>query len=395
MSSRGYFLLSSVKSAPKAAPKFVPKSVRRFVNAFVLAVFTLGSVAHASPGDRSSVSDRTEGSLHVESSEVGGLPVQVQLETRFVSPGESAKVLAEGLSTTAETIVVSSDDEPTLLEAAKVSETGSRGRVFLLPFGKLVKKTAQAAGGVNEAIKFSGQYFVNTFKKDWIGVTIATFTLGNEVIRWVHVSSVSNFVVASNIVYASLWAAIFLDKDTWSKTTKPIQRTFRKLFGLSQVIPDRPSLQDTALKFAAGLTLSLALNSGRVAIVGIDQFTQSIFDPMKLAMPLVMGAVMTSVGFSWSEMIGAIDEKVTPRAKKITRVIINARSCLISYVAASAMLMNPADYGYKPWLYVTISGITGLVLYSKVKQLTSLLEWRPKAQRERMRAQRCEAVFGL
>ena len=141
-----------------------------------------------------------------------------------------------------------------------------------------------------------------------------------------------------------------------------------------------------AIKFLSGLTLSMMLNGGRATLIGIDQFSQHVFQPLGLTMPFIMGAVMTAVGFSWSELMGSVDETRFPRAKKILRLVLNSRSCLISYFAASAMLMNPEHYGFTPWIAVTLSGITGLLLYKNAKRLVPFLEGRG-------RSFRCENIF--
>ncbi|RYZ82575.1 MAG: hypothetical protein EOP06_21455 [Proteobacteria bacterium] len=203
-------------------------------------------------------------------------------------------------------------------------------------------------------------------------------------------STASNFVITSNIIYSVLWSSLFLDKDTWSKVTKPIQKTYRRLFGLSEIVPNQRTASDIGIKFLSGLTLSLVLNAGRVTIVGIDQLARASFAPLALTMPFVMGAVMTAAGFSWSELIGSIDEGQYPKAKKRLRFVMNSRSCLISYFAASAMLMNPESYGLSPWIAVTLSGATGLFLYSNAARFVPLLE---RVGLRTARAGQCQAAF--
>lgn len=314
------------------------------------------------------------GSIRVRTSDPAGSAADVDFKVQTLDAQEVEAELNKALAQKSDSIIVSSDDDVVLERAVEASKAGPPGRTFLLPFGKAIRKTAQIAGGANELLRKSGHYLVDTAKHDKIGFALATFTLSNEIVRWVHVTTASNFVISSNIVYTILWSAIFLNKDTWSRTTRPIQRTYRRLLGLSEVIPDAPNAQDTALKFLSGLSLSLALNGGRAALVGIDQLAQHTFSLVNLSMPFVMGAVMTAAGFSWSELMGSIDEGDHPRAKTIMRYVMNSRSCLVGYFAASAMLMNPESYGLMPWLAVTLSGATGLVLYSNVKKLVPFLD---------------------
>lgn len=306
--------------------------------------------------------------------------INVQFEVKEVEPEQAEEELASQLANAnAETVIVSSDEIP-VLEQTATSKPGA----LLIPYGKAIRRAAELPGGINQLLRKSGAYIGQAFKKDKIGFGLATFNVSNEVVRWIHVSTASDFVITSNIIYSIVWAGLFVDKDTWSKTTKPIQKTYRKLFGLGDAIPSHPTAQDTAIKFLSGLTLSMILNTGRAAIVGIDQLAHQVFDPLNLSMPFVMGAVMTAVGFSWSELIGSIDENQFPRTKKIMRFVMNSRSCLISYFAASAMLMNPEHYGIMPWIVVSISGTTGLALYSTAKK------WLPWVE-----GPRCESLFTL
>jgi hypothetical protein len=360
--------------------------LRVFLNLSLVFALTFGSSVRAErPVDESAT-----GSLQVtDRSDASSL--NVRFEVREIDADSVSTELSEALRNgefagtpegdSSETIV-STDQDAVLLQAAKSKTT-------LIPFGRAIRRTADLAGGINSLLRSSGLYLVNAFKKDKIGFGIATFTLGNEIVRWIHVTSASDFVITSNIVYSILWSAIFVDKDTWSKTTKPIQQTLRKVFGLSQVIPDSPTASDMAMKFLSGLSLSMILNSGRAVLVGIDQLAHRVFDPLTLSMPFIMGAVMTAVGFSWSELIGSIDEARFPRAKKIMRLVMNSRSCIISYFAASAMLMNPEHYGLMPWIAVTLSGVTGLALYANAKRVLPVLEglWK------RRPALTCEALF--
>lgn len=381
MSSAKYFLPNVLKRTPA-------KAILTLFVAAAVATAPLASFASSAPlSDSENATGSMQVTSQVTSLDPNAASVDVQFETKMLDSEKVTAELAEALTTSADSVIISSDDDQVLAQASDDSKAKSPGRVFLIPFGKAIRKSADVAGGANQLLRNSGQYIINAAKKDKIGFAIATFTLSNEVIRWVHVTSASNFVITSNIIYAVLWASIFVDKDTWSKTTRPIQRMYRRLLGLSEVIPDQPTAHDTALKFLSGLTLSLTLNAGRAALIGIDQLSQHTFSLLNLTMPFVMGAVMTAAGFSWSELMGSIDESRFPRTKKITRFVMNSKSCLISYFAASAMLMNPADYGITPWIAVAVSGVTGLVLYSNVKKVLPLLE------RAAPPALTCEALF--
>ncbi|RYZ64676.1 MAG: hypothetical protein EOP05_21695, partial [Proteobacteria bacterium] len=142
------------------------------------------------------------GSLHLTSAS-GLTPrpsaIQVDFQVEEIEADQSAEVLDAKLAgvlspNNSELVIVSSDEDAVLSQVVAASTQQPRGRLFLIPFGKAIKSTSHAVGGLNEALRFSGSYFVNAFKRDKIGVSIATFTLGNEIIRWMHVSTASNFV---------------------------------------------------------------------------------------------------------------------------------------------------------------------------------------------------------
>ena len=396
-SAKGQIALNEQRAFTVLSAKyFLPALLKRTPARAILSFLVASSIA-ASPvttyaaAQQQAGVDLATGSMRVTSVDPDGTSVDVKFETKVINSESVTTELATALATGAGSVIVSSDDYQVLAQARENSKTKAPGHVFLIPFGQAIRKSADVVGGANQLIRNSGQYLVNAAKKDKLGFAIATFTLSNEVIRWVHVTTASNFVVTSNIIYAILWASIFVDKDTWSRATKPIQRLYRRLFGLSEVIPDHPSAQDTSLKFLAGLTLSLTLNAGRATLVGIDQLAQHTFSLLNLSMPFVIGAVMTAAGFSWSELMGSIDEAKYPRTKKGARFVMNSKSCLVSYFAASAMLMNPADYGVMPWIAVAVSGITGLVLYSNVKKVLPQLE--RLGRREAASALTCEELF--
>lgn len=382
MQNAGYFFLGILKQ----------KGTRVFyVTLLCLSIALSPLAAHANPNQSNTDSTRATGTFKPTPTNPGSLTPSVEFTVEQLEPEQVSAALSRALhDPSSELTVVSSDQVEILEQVAKETESQPKGKTFLLPFGKAVKKSAQIAGGVNEALRFSGHYLVNAFKRDKIGFSIATFTLGNEIVRWLHVTTASDFVITSNIVYSILWTSIFIDKDTWSKATKPIQKTWRRLFKMSEDIPETRSASDTGIKFLSGLTLSMTLNGGRAALIVIDQLARHTFEPLSIAMPFVMGAVMTAAGFSWSELIGSIDEGEHNTAKKRLRFIMNSRSVIVSYFAASAMLMNPASYGATPWITVAISGATGLFLYWNAAKFVPILN--KIGQRNQSRGM-CSSVF--
>jgi len=310
------------------------------------------------------------GSLQTESIEAGAPSLKVDFEYKEIAADDTEAELGRTLqdaSRTQDLVVVSTDDNA-------VIEQASREKVALIPFGRAIRKAADLANGINTHIRNYPAYAANVYRTDKIGLGITLFSVGNDVVRWIHVSNASTFTMTANIIYSTLWTAAFLDKDTWSKVTRPIQKTYRRLFKMSEVIPEVTSPSDMAIKFLSGATLSVGMNSIRAAIIGIDQLAHHTFAPMNIAMPIFMGIVMTSVGFSWAELTGSIKTELYPRAKRIVKLTMNSRSLLTSYFAASAMLMNPETFGIRPWIIVSVSGAAGLITYANARHLLPKIE---------------------
>lgn len=376
MSVARYFLSTALKKRPL-------RLLSTLAVSFSLAFGPL--TAHADPSDIASYNSTDNsipatGSIVLTSAATSQEAAKVDFNVSELDTQQASAKLKETLELTdADMVIVTSDEETFLNQTVEESKNQPAGRLFLAPYGKAVDSTKYVAGRLNDALKYSGLYLYNSAKEDKIGFMITTFGVGADIVRWIHVSDASNFMITSSIIYTVLWQSLFLSKDSWSKVTKPIQakyrgwvNTLRKQFGKAEIVVGQRSWSDLGFKFAAGVSLSLALNSGRVMLLGIDHWAETTW--FELSMPLIMGALMTSSGFTWSELIGQIDKEVFPNAKQRLRWVMNNRSVVISLVAASAMLLNPSEHGIMPWIYVAINGVAGFTLYKNAAKIVPYLE---------------------
>jgi hypothetical protein len=365
------------------------KMIRSFIHSLLATALTLGPLAQAPPAFAAEGPVRA--TVVARSPEIARPDLKIETTVETLDRDEVSGELAQAIA--AETpnslTVVSTDIDSVIEQSAK-------SKLVLIPFGRAIRKSADVAGGINSFIRNYPAYAANAIKEDKIGFAITVFSLGNETVRWLHVANASTFQISANLIYILLWTAAFLDKDTWSNVTRPIQMKWRKLFRMSLVIPEQTTASDMAIKFLSGATLSVALNMGRAAIVGIDQLSQNTFDITHIGMPILMGIAMTSVGFSWAELTGSIKQEMYPRAKRIVKFAMNSRSVLTSLTASTAMLMNPATFGWHPWIIVSISGTLGAMTFINAGRIIPRLESAAKRIQRSLPGYRplsCEAIF--
>ena len=365
------------------------KMSRSIIHSLLASAIALSPVAHAPFA--SAADQPAHETMIARSPQINRPDLKIETTIETLNREEVSAELTKELSAEpAQSLTVVSTDVDAVIEQA------ARSKTVLLPFGRAIRKSADVAGGINAYIRNYPAYAAKAIKDDRIGFGITVFSLGNETVRWLHVADASTFQMSANLIYSLLWTAAFLDQDTWSNATRPIQLKWRKLFKMSLVIPEQTTASDMAIKFLSGATLSVGLNTGRAAIVGIDQFSRHVLDVSHIGMPILMGIAMTSVGFSWSELTGSIKEEMYPRAKRIVKAAMNSRKVLTSFLASTAMLMNPATFGWHPWVIVSISGTLGAITFINAGRIIPRLEIAAKRAQRALpgyRPMTCEAIF--
>lgn len=195
----------------------------------------------------------------------------------------------------------------------------------------------------------------SSIEKDKIGFILVCWTVGVQVYAWVHAANLTTFQKTGNVVFSILLAALFsIEKDNWSKVTKPIQTQIRKMFNKV------PNLITT---FGATFILTNGISFMRIPFLSLDSIKSAA--PSFLSNPFVYTTFLSFIStigyFAWADFIGFIDEKTFSKAKLISRTMININSFIIGTFASSAMLLNP-DYGIFPWITLASVGTIGIVL---------------------------------
>lgn len=305
--------------------------------------------------------------------------VRINVQTTFVDQEAVGDEVKRILESSDRKTLVSSDSKEALEAAIKFPE-----KVALIPIADASSDPEPGTehGKVTELLRRISGNFSNALKKDKIGLMIVTYSVGAESLGWIHADNVSAFTKTSGIMYALMTAALLsVDKDARLRYIKPIERKWRKLLRISEDPTQRTKSKNALVSYLSNVTLTMGINLGFIPILAIDKLARGTFEAGQLTMPLLLGFATTAAAFSWYEFFRAIDEKTHPRARKLARLVLNARSITLSTLASTAMLLNTADYGYTPWIALTAAGLGGLPLFFNAARIANWFESSPTMNR--------------
>ena len=296
----------------------------------------------------------------------------IEVETLTVGSAQEAAEKVDQL--------LSRDNERTIVSSAHVEvlETATHypKRVALLPVAEAVNFAKDKVKGVNELLRMARQNVINAAKKDKIGLGIVTYRVGRDVIRWIHADDLSTFAKTTGVLYLVLSAALVAtDKESWPKVVRPIEEKWRKLLKYSENAEERTMGQRISLSYLSNATATTLINLGFIPILAIDRINAG--NAASMVTPVIMGLITTASTFSWFEFLRAIDEHEQPRARAISKFLLNTRTVLIASFASTVMLLNAHAYGATPWIYLTVSGVVGLPLMLKANKIADWLERSP------------------
>jgi hypothetical protein len=373
--------------------KYLPKMVSMsFVKTLALCLsLIISSTAHADE-----LAIRLERNDKLPAAQI---TVQTFEVDRDQAPEEVAQLITESNSKT----IVSAEDEAVLTSAARAGS--GTGRVSLLPFGKAIKRTRDAVGGLNHALRTVKADVAEAIQIDKIGVVIVTYGLGSDVLNWIHVDTMSTIAKTAGILYMIVTTTVLsLNKKSRLRFLDPLETMYRRMFDVAKVegAPLRPI--DSLFSFVSTASLWTIVNAGLVPILAIDQLGHHALDVGKLTMPLVIGIVTTVGSFTWTDFYAHISEAAQPRAKAAARMLLNLRAFTLGTIATTAMLVNYSDFGIAPWIGIAAFGAAGWPLYLNVKTIADRIEASPlvrniaRSYRRTMSVfrggqARCEAVF--
>ena len=303
--------------------------------------------------------------------------VAIDVETRIIDPATVNEATAQALSESNVPTILSSDESEVLktgLQRAK--------QIALLPFGKAIKVTKDAAGGVNQILRNVRSDATHAFTNDKLGLMIFTVTTGTDVFRWIHIDEVSVIAKTSAVLYILITNTVFaVDPKSWERSIKPFETAYQRLLKLGEEKTASNRTKKVAVDFLSNLSLTTSVNLGFATIISADRIAAGTFEPTSLVLPTLLGVATTAARFSWLKFNALIDENTHPKAKAIARLFSSSRSVTMAMLASSAMLLNYSTYGPSPWITLTTVGLLGLPLYLKANVIADWIERNPVVQK--------------
>ncbi len=296
----------------------------------------------------------------------------IEVETLTVgSAAEASEKISEVLARDDDRAIVSSALPEVLEAAAKFPK-----KVALLPIAEAVKFAKDKIQGANEILRSARQNIINAAKIDKLGLAIVTYKVGTDVVRWIHADDISSFAKTTGVVYLVVSSALVsVDKESWPKLIRPIEKKWTKLLKFSENTAEHSNGQKTLVSYLSNATGATLVNLGFIPILSIDRIAQGNIASM--AAPLLMGLVTTASAFSWYEFFRAVDERENPRAKAVSRFLLNSRTIGVATVASTVMLLNSHSYGATPWIFLTTTGAIGIPLMLNAQKVADWIERNP------------------
>ena len=296
----------------------------------------------------------------------------IEFETFTVdSVSEASEKITEVLAQDNNRAIVSSALPAILKTAANFPK-----KVALLPIAEAVEFAKDRLNSANEILRSVRESVIKTAKIDKLGLAIVTYRIGTDVVRWVHADDLSSFAKTTGLVYLVVSTVLLgIDKDSWSNYIEPIEKKWTKILKFSANTSEHTGAQKTLVSYLSNATGATILNVGFIPILAFDRIAQG--NAASLAAPVLMGLLTTASAFSWFEFFKAIDERESPRAKAVSRFLLNSRSIAIASVASTVMLLNNQSYGATPWIVLTVSGVVGLPFMLKAQKIADWIERSP------------------
>lgn len=317
------------------------------------------------------ISDKVDFGIRNENSEQQNEAqpkLNIHLDTRSFDTenealAEARALLERSKQNDHQTTIVSSDNFRFLQQVGNDSSFNNGRNFFIL----------------NDALtRFAKQpvdYVKRGYQEDRIGFAIAIYTTAVETVIWLHVAPMSTLAVSANIAFTIGTAIYFrLNKDKWTQLTDKIKTPMRKFMNDMDSNSVRKKI---FYDFMANLGLASALSLVRIPLISMDQIMLEGVALEMFKIPLLMSIVGTAASFTWSEHQGNIDKNTYPISKFVFRRVGEVRSILLVTFASTAALLNPGTFGIAPWITLSATGVAGLGLYLKAKELNEWIENSP------------------
>lgn len=294
-----------------------------------------------------------------------------------VNPDTVAQIISDHslLNDHSREIIVSTDSEKVVTAVVNEKSNISKKPQFMF-FGSILANSA--TNKIGRGIKDATNHVINSAKSDKIGLLIVTINTAYDSYLWMHAESISVTQSTAQIILGLILAVSFgLDKDLWSKMTKPLENKIMSsmsYLGLVKQPNDLNSTQRLASQFFANLAFSASLQVLRMGIISIDHIVNSLQSSQFWTTSLLIGLALTASSFAWSEQLARIDINKHPVAKNIMRRVTDIRNLALGHLAPSSKILQPDVYGYGSWVALGASAIAGLIVWVKSERLIHVLE---------------------
>lgn len=322
-----------------------------------------------------------------------------------VSPDTVAQIIQEHNSENPSTIptseiIVSTDKEQVvdsiLTKSGKATFTKEPKFLF---FGSIlstspINKIGHALGN---KITSSVNHIISSAKSDKVGLLVVTINTAYDSYLWIHAESISVTQSTAQVILGLILAVSFgLDKDLWSKMTKPLERKVQSSMAYLGLIHNPKNSFDThklVSQFFANLTFSAGLQVLRMGIISIDHIAATLQTSHFWLTSFLIGFALTASSFSWSEQLAKIDINKFPVAKNVMRRVTDLRNLALGHIAPSGKILQPDVYGYTSWVALGISALAGLVVWIKSDSFINSIERSKLLNRYYLNIQKIEKII--
>lgn len=285
---------------------------------------------------------------------------------------QKIKEILESSNTQNMDVMVSTDQESVLDAVADATSKPSDKRLLrIIPLGKLASTKEKLANG----FKNYYQNAKNTLTGDRIGLAVVTITFGVDTYIWLHAASFDIHQKTSMILMNLVMAATFgLDRDLWSKMTKPLKTKLINVFDKFIVNEKFTTIKTLTSQFTANMLFGLGVQSIRTGLLSLDHISEAVMSTPFWLTAAKIATLSTLTSFAWTELMAVIKEEKNPVAKYMMKRIGDTRGIIMCQLATISMVLQPEVYGSVPIISYVVHGSLGLIALANAKHIINFLE---------------------
>lgn len=293
------------------------------------------------------------------------------------TPQDVSRILDQLPQDRKPSLIISTDSAEVIQESLEWSKKHPKAEAprFML-FGSILKdnpvtKVARSLGAFSRSM-------VEAARRDTIGLMVTVVTTGIDSYIWIHSQSVSIEQKTAMILMNLMLAATFgLDKDLWSRMTRPVEARLVFVLEKFRLINAKESLmsaQRIATRLIVNTGFSIALQLARMSVYSIDSIAHAATTAHFWLTPITLGALLTFSNFGWGEQMVDINEEKAPTAKFFSRRWMEIRNVAMAAMAPSSKLLQPDVYGITPLIILAGHGVAGFLAMLGGKRIVRWVE---------------------